>query len=55
MYTRDALVKALYSRLFDWLVTRINESICDDSAEFTIGVLDIYGFEIFQACLVPLL
>jgi len=45
---RDALAKHLYSRVFDWLVQRINELICDDTAEFNIGVLDIYGFEIFQ-------
>jgi myosin-1 len=47
-YTRDALAKTLYSRMFDWLVTRINENICDERAEFNIGVLDIYGFEIFE-------
>lgn len=48
IFTRDALAKALYSRMFDWLVQRINDSICDDTSEFNIGVLDIYGFEIFQ-------
>jgi len=47
-YTRDALAKTLYSRMFDWLVTRINENMCDNTAEFNIGVLDIYGFEIFE-------
>eukprot|EP01087_Luapelamoeba_hula_P014225 TRINITY_DN4133_c0_g1_i1.p1 TRINITY_DN4133_c0_g1~~TRINITY_DN4133_c0_g1_i1.p1 ORF type:complete len:1005 (-),score=195.32 TRINITY_DN4133_c0_g1_i1:88-3102(-) len=46
--TRDALAKHLYSRMFDWLVIRINEIMCDNTAEFNIGVLDIYGFEIFQ-------
>ncbi|ELR11773.1 myosin IF, putative [Acanthamoeba castellanii str. Neff] len=51
LYTRDALAKHLYSRVFDWLVQRINELICDDTAEFTIGVLDIYGFEIFELCI----
>jgi myosin-1 len=49
LYMRDALAKHLYSRVFDWLVQRINELICDDTAEFNIGVLDIYGFEIFQS------
>ncbi|KAL6052487.1 unconventional myosin-Ia [Balamuthia mandrillaris] len=48
LYTRDALAKAIYSQMFDWLVQRINESICDHTSEFNIGVLDIYGFEIFQ-------
>lgn len=91
-YTRDALAKALYARLFDYLVevitlddaaeqkqTKENETFtfnsadmysCTSSAlciclvslllqsinkaiqkpyeEFSIGVLDIYGFEIFQ-------
>ena len=46
--SRDALAKALYSRMFDWLVNRINKSISDNTTEFNIGVLDIYGFEIFQ-------
>lgn len=91
-YTRDALAKALYARLFDYLVevftlddaaeqkqTKENETFAFNSAdkysrtssalciclvslllqsinkaiqkpheEFSIGVLDIYGFEIFQ-------
>ena len=47
-YTRDAMAKALYSRMFDWLVNRINHSLSDNTTEFNIGVLDIYGFEIFQ-------
>jgi myosin I len=46
-YTREALAKGLYGRLFDWLVLHINKSIEMDEAGFVIGVLDIYGFEIF--------
>uniref|UniRef100_A0A8C3V7N2 Unconventional myosin-Ib n=1 Tax=Catharus ustulatus TaxID=91951 RepID=A0A8C3V7N2_CATUS len=45
-YARDALAKNLYSRLFSWLVTRINESI--KVLKKVMGVLDIYGFEIFE-------
>ncbi|KAM9365351.1 unconventional myosin-Ib isoform 2-T3 [Pholidichthys leucotaenia] len=49
-YARDALAKNLYSRLFTWLVTRINESIqAQTKARHKVmGVLDIYGFEIFE-------
>ncbi|XP_036435421.1 unconventional myosin-If [Colossoma macropomum] len=47
-YTRDALSKALYARLFDYLVEAINKAMQKPIEEFSIGVLDIYGFEIFQ-------
>uniref|UniRef100_A0A8C7P205 Osteoclast-stimulating factor 1 n=1 Tax=Oncorhynchus mykiss TaxID=8022 RepID=A0A8C7P205_ONCMY len=47
-YTRDALAKALYTRLFDYLVEAINKAIQKPHEEYSIGVLDIYGFEIFQ-------
>ena len=55
--TRDALAKAVYSRMFDDLVKAINEAIGSDkrpdpddpgTGGRTIGVLDIYGFEIFE-------
>ncbi|XP_048579612.1 unconventional myosin-Id [Nematostella vectensis] len=50
---RDALAKAAYDRLFSWIVSRINDSIeVRDKKEHgkctVIGVLDIYGFEIFE-------
>lgn len=48
-YSRDALAKALYSKMFDWIVQKINEGLyINDPDSYTIGVLDIYGFEIFQ-------
>ncbi|XP_008281016.1 unconventional myosin-Ib isoform X5 [Stegastes partitus] len=49
-YARDALAKNLYSRLFTWLVSRINESIKAQAKtrHKVMGVLDIYGFEIFE-------
>uniref|UniRef100_A0A3B5K7G7 Osteoclast-stimulating factor 1 n=1 Tax=Takifugu rubripes TaxID=31033 RepID=A0A3B5K7G7_TAKRU len=47
-HTRDALTKALHSRVFDFLVESINKAMVKDHQEFNVGVLDIYGFEIFQ-------
>ncbi|KAK9155072.1 hypothetical protein Sjap_002552 [Stephania japonica] len=47
--SRDALAKTVYSRLFDWIVDKINSSIGQDpDATSIIGVLDIYGFESFK-------
>ncbi|GKU86305.1 hypothetical protein SLEP1_g844 [Rubroshorea leprosula] len=47
--SRDGLAKTIYSRLFEWLVDKINASIGQDChSETLIGVLDIYGFESFK-------
>lgn len=47
--TRDALAKAIYNNLFDWIVERINVSLkARSAAANSIGILDIYGFEIFE-------
>ncbi|KAL8548030.1 hypothetical protein ACS0TY_007361 [Phlomoides rotata] len=49
LVSRDGLAKTLYSRLFDWLVDKINNSIGQDpNSKCLIGVLDIYGFESFK-------
>ncbi|XP_076946182.1 myosin-9-like, partial [Bidens hawaiensis] len=48
-FSRDGLAKTIYSRLFDWLVDKINVSIGQDAeSKSLIGVLDIYGFESFK-------
>lgn len=52
-YGRDALAKAIYDRLFTWIVEKINSAIAVDGSSKVhqsslIGVLDIYGFEIFD-------
>ncbi|XP_060051100.1 unconventional myosin-Ia isoform X2 [Erinaceus europaeus] len=49
-YARDALAKNIYSRLFNWIVNRINDSIKVNTKEEkkVMGVLDIYGFEILE-------
>ena len=52
MEARDALSKALYSRIFEWIVARVNESIKVDemsTVRAEIGVLDIFGFESFAS------
>ncbi|XP_050350768.1 unconventional myosin IC isoform X2 [Nymphalis io] len=49
-YARDALAKALYEKHFRWLVSRVNSSLAPkekDPRASVIGILDIYGFEIF--------
>ena len=41
---RDALAKAVYARLFDYIVSRVNQSLPFTSSKSYIGVLDIAGF-----------
>ena len=43
----EALAKAVYSTLFDDLVQRINGAVGGERG-MSIGVLDIFGFEIFE-------
>jgi myosin-1 len=60
---RDAVAKAIYERMFDFIVAQINQSLDPSSNEpdaattatdaaatdlLSISVLDIYGFEIFD-------
>lgn len=45
---RDTLSKALYGNLFDWIVKKVNASLKNDEAPYSIGILDIFGFEIFE-------
>ncbi|CAM9900429.1 unnamed protein product [Scytosiphon promiscuus] len=52
-HARDALAKAVYAAMFEWVVGRTNECIEAKQAEVMtedrifIGLLDIFGFEIF--------
>jgi myosin heavy subunit len=51
--TRHALSKFMYERMFNWLVTRINQTLDITGGEghkglLYIGILDIFGFEIFK-------
>lgn len=46
---RDALSKAIYNNMFDWIVQRVNQSLkARGAVAQSIGILDIYGFEIFE-------
>jgi myosin heavy chain 9/10/11/14 len=46
----EAISKAIYERLFKWIVQRINKSLDRSKRQGAsfIGILDIAGFEIFQ-------
>ena len=53
---RDAISKALYARMFDYIVGKVNKAIAnkDESVKYDknkirkIGLLDIFGFENFE-------
>lgn len=48
-YSIGALAKAVYEKMFNWMVTRINNSLeTKQPRQYFIGVLDIAGFEIFD-------
>ncbi|KAJ7385785.1 hypothetical protein OS493_013819 [Desmophyllum pertusum] len=50
--TRDAMAKALYGTLFDWIVLQVNHALAMKQSTVvegcSIGVLDIFGFEDYQ-------
>ena len=43
----DSFAKAVYNNLFDWIVKKINQCVQGQKGLF-IGILDIFGFEIFK-------
>ena len=53
-FSCQALAKAMYERLFKWIVGRINKSLDRSlrTGSSFIGILDIAGFEIFKVSLV---
>ena len=49
-FTRDSMARAVYDKLFAWLVQRLNETIIPKNGEngcMSLGLLDIFGFENF--------
>jgi myosin protein heavy chain len=49
-YAVEAISKAVYERMFKWIVQRLNRSLDRSKRQGSsfIGILDIAGFEIFQ-------
>jgi myosin-7 len=47
---RDSLAKAMYDKMFNWIVMKLNNTIqpAKTSKCLTIGLLDIFGFELFK-------
>ena len=50
MGTRDAIARDLYDRVFNYLIQRVNDALMrwNLPKTCTIGILDIFGFEIFE-------
>ena len=49
VYSLGAICKAVFERLFNWIVTCANRALSTDlPRNFFIGILDIAGFEIFE-------
>ena len=52
VYAVATLTKAIYDRMFKWLVARVNKTLDTKmKRQYFIGVLDIAGFEIFEVIL----
>jgi len=53
-YSRDVIAKTVYSKMFDWIIKKVNKAISSsiDKEKSTklkkIGILDIFGFEVFE-------
>ena len=48
---RDSIAKELYSKLFEYIINKINNKINknnDNNNEYTLSILDIFGFENFK-------
>jgi len=46
--TINTISKTIYNYLFSWIVERINETLYCEKQDLFIGILDIFGFEVFK-------
>lgn len=49
--SRDSMARAVYDKLFAWLVEKLNDTIIPQRGEegcMSLGLLDIFGFENFS-------
>ncbi|GLE01125.1 hypothetical protein PINS_up009955 [Pythium insidiosum] len=46
----DSIARSMYENIFNWIVARINRNVSCAARDVScsIGILDIYGFEIFE-------
>lgn len=47
--SRDSMAMALYSQCFNWIICRLNNRIRGRDDFKSISILDIFGFENFEA------
>eukprot|EP00121_Abeoforma_whisleri_P007894 Awhi_evm1s7223 len=45
---RNSFCKGVYARLFKWVVARLNDALCIEEPAYFLGLLDIFGFEVFK-------
>lgn len=44
----DAFAKQVYAVMFEWCVQQLNQNMISETYKSFIGVLDIFGFEVFE-------
>ena len=44
----DSFSRNLYKKLFDFIVSKINQYLTYDSYDKNVNILDIFGFEVFE-------
>ena len=46
--TIHTISKTIYNKLFNWIVFKINNTLHNEQQQTFIGILDIFGFEVFK-------